>query len=222
MEVFMKSWKWYWVLVMTAAVLSSFLTACGKKDSGSTSGLASGSLRSDGQTVSSSNSTVEGIPLSLSISGITMGYGGSSYGGYGYTQPYYGYGYGQQQQQGGSVMFSISANGMSGQLQTQGINWSSYQSLSQGGYGGGYGYSQYGAQQLYVSSASTCYDASCTNVLLGVIVTVSGRECKEIVIRKNLSSNLITNIREYQGPCTTSAYGGSGLQLSLQALLTSI
>ena len=213
----MKSWKLYWVLVMAAAVMSSFLTACGKKDNGSTSGLASGSLRSDGQTVTSTNSTVEGMPVSLSISSISMGYGGSAYN-YGYTQSYYGYG---QQQQGGSVSFAITVNGMSGQLQTQGASWSNYQSLSSYG---GYGYSQYGGSQMYVSSASVCYDASCGNVLLGVIITVSGRECKEVVIRKNISTNTITNIREYQGSCSSSQYGSTagGIVLSLQSLVGTI
>lgn len=184
----MKTWKLFWVLVFVGVMSSGFLTACGKggDDSRPTNNnnLNSGSLSSDGSTVTSSNSTLAGRPIAVTITNITRGYGG------GYPNNYYGgypnnsySGYGQQ-----SISFVMSVNGQSANLQA---------TTSESGF-----VTQLGG--VYVDTAIGCYDVSCNTVLLAVIVAGSGGygggyEYKEIAIRKNMVNNQVEAVREFQG-----------------------
>lgn len=184
----MKTWKLFWVCVFVGVMSSGFLTACGKggDDSSSRSNLSYGSVNSDGTNVTSTNSTLAGMPISITISNIGRGYGGGypSYPTYNNSN-YYG-GYGQ------SVSFQMTING-----QTQNMQASTQESgfVSQ-------------IAMFYIDTAIGCYDSSCNTVLLAVIVAGSGGgygggygnyEYKEIAIRKNMTNGQIEAVREFQG-----------------------
>lgn len=185
-EVFMKTWKLFWVLVFVGVMSSGFLTACGKGgDSSGHNSLSYGSVSSDGTNVTSSNTSIAGIPVSLSITNITRGYyGGGCCGGW---NGGYNGGYGGQ-----SVSFTLSINGQSSQLQA---------TTAESGF-------NTQIANFYADTAMACYDSSCNTVLLAVIIAGSGYnsygnyECKEIAIRKNMTNNAVEAVREFQGACT--------------------
>src|SRR5688500_8383683 len=97
----MKSWRVFLMFVALGVALSSALTACGKKNNDDNDAVSYGSVSSDGNVVTSRNTSIQGIPLDLQIRNITVnGYG---------TQVSQQWG---QQQGTTTIYYDLSLNGM--------------------------------------------------------------------------------------------------------------
>lgn len=187
----MKYVKYTVAMTVTAFALSASLVACGKK-SGDSNTLNVGSLSSDGSSVSS-NTSISGYPMSMTVQGITPsnnGYinnqqqcGYNNYGQYvcGYINGYGGSAY-------SAVVFSLTINGQSQQLQTSlsYLGSSSYSSRSQTTVGG--------FQVLYQAA---CYNSDCSEFLLEIDIG-TGYLYRQIAIRKSMSQNKIIKLGEWE------------------------
>jgi hypothetical protein len=191
---------------LVAFALSSGLAACGKKSGDGESNLTVGSLKSDGNAVTS-NTTLSGYPVSLIVQSIQptnriagqqqCGY--NNYGQYVCNQQ-------QQQQQCGydnygqyvcnqnqingispysTLTFTVSINGQQQQLST---------TLQLNGSYGQRGQAQIGGFQVLYQAA--CYAANCADLVLEVVIGGS-YDYRQIGIRKDMRTNKIVKLGEW-------------------------
>lgn len=196
-----------------AWALSASLIACNNK-SANTNNLSKGSLQSDGATLFSSTS-MSGQPLNLSIRNFSVTGANpyaqtQQYGQPYYQQQYYQTSYYNQYQYGGqqTLTFELQLNNETRQLSSAltSNGYGSYytqQPYTQGYYGQQYGsYGAYGqtiqmASYFQVTYQAMCYQPTCDEVMLSVIVQGYNGEARQIGLRRNMRENRIVNMNEY-------------------------
>lgn len=196
-----------------AFALSASLIACNNK-SANTNNLSKGSLQSDGATLFSST-TMSGQPLNISVRNFSIT-GANPYAQQQYGQPYYQqqyyqtsyynqyqYGVGQQ-----ALTFELMVNNETRQLTSQ-LTSNAYGAYGQPAYAqqGYYGqqYGQYGAYGQTIQMAgyfqvtyqSMCYQPTCDEVMLSIIIQGYNGEARQIALRRNMRENRIVNMNEY-------------------------
>ncbi|MBX3016798.1 MAG: hypothetical protein KF767_02825 [Bdellovibrionaceae bacterium] len=186
------------VISFFAVVLSSGLAACGKKSSDGDTNLNVGSLTSDGYAVSS-NTTLSGYPVSLTISNIQpTGTGHIN------NQCYWN-GYQQvcNQQancynQYGQYICGGNIGGYSSLIFTVQINGQSQQLSAAMNTNGGYtqrSSAQVGGFQVLYQAA--CYTTDCADVALEVVIGGT-HDYRQIGIRRSNSQGKIVKLGEWQ------------------------
>lgn len=205
-----------------AWMLSASLVACNNKTA-NTNNLSKGSLQSDGATMFSST-TLAGQPLNIAVRNFTLTganpYAQQPYGQQPYYQQqayqtsYYGGQYGSGQQ---ALTFELTINSDVRSLTSQLTSNTGYQQgyqqqyYQQSYYGSQYG-SQYGAygqtiqmaNYFQVTHQAMCYQYTCDEVLLSIIIQGYNGEARQIAVRRNMRENRIVNMNEY--PVTGNQY----------------
>lgn len=173
LEVFMKPGKFIGAMMTLSLVLTTTLVACGKKgDDGDSNTITYGTLRSDGQQVTTSgNSMVQGMRLDANIRNITA------------NSVYCVQAPCNQSQ----VRFDMTLNGAS-QAIMSGTTWSSWQTL------GSFYYAH--ASACYDASCQTV----ALTVLVTPYGMGQNYEFRQFIIKKDIRNNKILNVKEYQGP----------------------
>lgn len=175
----MKTMKSLTVSVLACATL--IFTACAKKDDNNNI-ITAGTLQSDGQKITSTNSTIGGVPLTLTLANITNN---GSTGGYntGYSQ--------------GSIGFDLTLSGATSKISSPLMTGPNQFSNTQ--YVG----------QFSVDTGSICFDASCNEIIVDLAIGSQGNYqsnnqtmmCKEIIFKKNMRDNKITALKELNVSC---------------------
>lgn len=176
----MKTMKSMTVTVLACASL--IFTACAKKDDNN-GVLTAGTLQSDGQKITSTNSNISGQPLTLTLSNIVNNGTTGNYNSSGYNQ--------------GSVGFDLALNGATTRVVSPLMTGPNQFSNTQ--YVG----------QFSVDTGSICFDAACNEIIVDLAIGSQGNYqsntqtmmCKEIIFKKNIRDNRITALKELNVSC---------------------